>query len=157
MLIYSVTLTKEKLAFLLAISLTVILLLGIGISMVTSEHYYSHTARRRFLEQYGWKTGNKTFFKETMTLPANPEDFSKEYEELQNRQGLTLVPYLGKTLQKYTYPVTNHPNAKAPVYANVLLYRGRIVACDIVCPDFQNGFLEPVIQENVPATEDIIL
>ncbi|MBO5409286.1 MAG: DUF4830 domain-containing protein [Clostridia bacterium] len=157
MFICSVTLTKEKIALLLAICLMIILLSGVCISFFTSERYDTHSERRGFLEQYGWKTADKPCFKETVTLPKTVEELSADYETLQNRQGFSIVPYLGKTLKKYTYTVTNYPNSPASVYANVLLYRGNIVACEIVCPDFKNGFIEPVIRENVPAGQDVIL
>ena len=157
MFICSVTLTKEKLALILAICLIATLLLGIGLSCTKTERHCSHSARRRFLEQYGWQTDDKPFSKETLTLSREWEAADTEYEALQNRQGFSLVPYLGKTLQKYTYKVTNHPECQSQVYANLLLYRGKIVACDILCPDFQNGFIEPVIRENVPINQDVIL
>ena len=157
MFICSVTLTKEKIALLLAICLMIILLSGVCISFFTSERYHTHSERRRFLEQYGWQTADKPFWKETVTLPGKIEELPVDYETLQNRQGFSMIPYLGKTLQKYTYTVTNYPDSQATVYANVLLYRGSIVACEIVCPDFKNGFIEPVISEQVSASQDVIL
>ena len=148
MFICSITLTKERIAFLLAVFLVVLLVLGTGISYFSAERYLSHSARRRFLEQYGYETEATPFSKETLTLPRQGDEWYLQYEALQNQQGLTLSPYFGKTVKKYTYRITNYPDTAATVYANLFLYRGRIIACDLLCPDVKNGFLEPLIPQN---------
>jgi hypothetical protein len=62
------------------------------------------------------------------------------YNELQRTQGLDLTPYAGKTVERYTYTVTNYNGFDGTVLANLLVYRGRVIGGD-VCSADTNGFL----------------
>ena len=69
------------------------------------------------------------------------------YNEIQKTQGLDLSRYRKKKVTRYTYEVTNYPDYAGTVYANLIVYRGRIVAADLSSAD-PSGFVRGVI----PAT-----
>ena len=74
-----------------------------------------------------------------------PENFDRVilgYNELQKKQGLDLSKYQKKRVTRYTYKVTNY-DAEGDVYANLFVYRGKIVACD-VCSANPDGFVIPL-------------
>ena len=62
------------------------------------------------------------------------------YNEIQKRQGLDLSKYKGKTVTRYTYEVTNYENENGKVYANVIVYRNKVIGGDI-CSANVGGFI----------------
>ena len=78
---------------------------------------------------------------EESTAFRMPEDFDRVilgYNELQKKQGLDLSKYKNKRVTRYTYRVVGEDS-----YANLFVYRGKIVACDIssASPD---GYVLPL-------------
>jgi hypothetical protein len=74
-----------------------------------------------------------------------PESFNRVilgYNELQKKQGLDLSKYQNKRVTRYSYKVTNYKDG-GEVYANLFVYRGKIVACDISSAD-PTGFVIPL-------------
>ena len=74
-----------------------------------------------------------------------PESFDRVilgYNELQKKQGLDLSKYENKRVTRYTYKVTNY-KSDGEVYANLFVYRGKIVACDLSSAD-PSGFVIPL-------------
>ena len=64
------------------------------------------------------------------------------YNELQKKQGLDLSKYENKRVTRYTYRVTNY-KSDGEVYANLFVYRSKIVACDLSSGD-PLGFVIPL-------------
>jgi hypothetical protein len=96
-----------------------------------------------FLKQFGWEVDTAT----AQTVEVNmPESFDKVfsgYNELQKRQGLDLSKYTGKTVTRYTFTVSNYTGTEGTVYANVLVYRNRVIGGDLCSADvtgFVSGF-----------------
>ncbi len=75
-------------------------------------------------------------------MPDNFDRVIAGYNELQKRQGLDLLKYKNKKVTRYTYKVTNY-DIDGDVYANLFVYRGKIVACDLSCTD-NGGFVIPL-------------
>lgn len=78
-----------------------------------------------------------------------PESFDRVilgYNELQKKQGLDLSKYQNKRVTRYTYKVTNY-DGEGEVMANLFVYRGKIVACDISSAD-PSGFVIPLTLVN---------
>jgi hypothetical protein len=78
-----------------------------------------------------------------------PEDFDRVllgYNELQRRQGLDISKYAKKKITRYTYTVSNYEGYDGEVKANLLIYRNRIIACDISSAD-PGGFVEPIVKQ----------
>lgn len=57
-----------------------------------------------------------------------------------NSQGLDLSKYKRKDVTRYTYKITNYPDYDGTVYANILVYRGKVIGGDICSADV-NGFV----------------
>ena len=79
----------------------------------------------------------------TVTIPAEFDKVFAGYNELQKTQGLDLSKYKKKELIRYTFEVTNYEGHEGTVYANVLVYRNRVVGGDICSADlsgFVHGF-----------------
>ena len=95
-----------------------------------------------YLTSLGWAIDREPVETLSLTLPKTLHEPYESYNELQLRQGYDLRPYAGKTLERRTYTVTNHPSGK-PCQADLYLYDGEIVAGDVLCLG-ENGFIAPL-------------
>ncbi len=96
-----------------------------------------------FLGQFGWSVGAEPLQVKDVTIPDEFDKIFTAYNELQKAQGLDLGKYKRKTVKRYTYEVTDYPDYDGKVYANVLVYRGRVIGGDICSADtegFVHGF-----------------
>lgn len=96
-----------------------------------------------FLSQFGWTVNGATAESAEVTIPAEFDKIFASYNEIQKAQGLDLSKYRKKELTRYTLEVTNYPDYDGKVYANVLVYRGKVVGGDICSADvtgFVRGF-----------------
>ena len=99
-----------------------------------------------FLKQFGWEVDASSIRTVKVTLPAEFDKVFVGYNELQKRQGLDLSKYKSKDVTRYTFKVSNYPDAQGTVYANVLVYRNRVIGGDICSADvsgFVHGFEGP--------------
>ncbi len=96
--------------------------------------------RMAFLGQFGWEVDATPVESTTVTIPAEFDKVFASYNELQRRQGLDLSSYASRTVERYTYTVTNYGNYDGTVLANLLIYRGRVIGGDICSAD-TNGFI----------------
>lgn len=62
------------------------------------------------------------------------------YNEIQRAQGLDLAKYKNKKVSRFTYKVTNYEGYEGEVYANLLVWRDKVVGGD-VCSKDVNGFV----------------
>ena len=96
-----------------------------------------------FLSQFGWSVNASTVEKSEVTLPSEFDKVFVGYNEIQRAQGLDLSKYKKKELTRYTFVVTNYKDYEGTVYANVLVYRNKVVGGDICSADvsgFVHGF-----------------
>ncbi len=96
--------------------------------------------RIAFLSQFGWETEAEAVEEETVTIPDEFDKVYTGYNEIQKEQGLDLAKYKRKELTRYTYIVTNYPDYEGTVYANLLVYRNKVVGGDI-CSAESDGFV----------------
>lgn len=150
MFICSVTLTKKHIALLLALALGVLLIAGNLLTGGETNTMQTNRKRVEFLTTRGLEADKQPYYAETIRLPDEFDSFWEEYEGLQKSQGLSLIAYRGKRLKKYTYSIRSYPGTDLPVYVNLFLSKGHLVACDITCPDFQNGWVKPLFSEGIP-------
>lgn len=94
----------------------------------------------KFLAQYGWEVDNAIIEECEIKIPSEFDRVMSEYNEIQKQQGLDLTKYQKKTAKRYTYKVTNYPDYKGTVYANVITFRGKVIGGDICTAD-TNGFI----------------
>ena len=98
-----------------------------------------------FLGQFGWLVDAGSVETKEVTIPAEFDKVFAGYNELQKSQGLDLSKYKKKTVTRHTFTVTNYADRAAAsfegtVYANVLVYRGRVIGGDICSADV-SGFI----------------
>ncbi len=93
-----------------------------------------------FLAQFGWEVNADAVQTVQVTIPAEFDKIFTGYNELQKRQGLDLAKFRNKAVLRYTFPVTNYPGENGTVYANVLVYRNRVIGGDLCTADV-TGFV----------------
>ena len=95
---------------------------------------------KRFLSQYGWEVEDTPVEECEITVPKDFDKVLSSYNEIQKQQGLDLTKYAKKTANRYTYKVTNYPNYDGTVYANIIIYKDKVIAGDICSADAR-GFI----------------
>ena len=93
------------------------------------------------MKQFGFDSAKEATEVCEITLPSQFDGVLCDYNEIQKRQGLDLSRYKGKKLTRYTIEITNYPEYKGTVYANVITYKNKVVAGDICTADL-NGFIK---------------
>ena len=107
---------------------------------VNYEKIRSNEDRIAFLAQFGWQVEETPKESANVAIPAEFDKVFAAYNELQRAQGLDLSKYASRTVERYTYRVTNYEGYDGEVLANLLICRGRVIGGDICSAD-QNGFL----------------
>lgn len=115
---------------------------------VSFDKVKSNTDRLEFLRQFGWECEEKPLEEAEVTVPDEFDKVFTGYNELQKKQGLDLAKYKRKNLMRYTYKVTNYPNATGDVYANILVKGDKVVGGD-VCSSDPTGFIHGFSREVV--------
>lgn len=93
-----------------------------------------------FLKQFGIEVEKTPVQEQNVTVPGEFDKIYVCYNELQKQQGLDLSKYKRKEITRYTYKVTNYDGYDGTVYADVLIYRGKVVGGDICSADV-SGFV----------------
>jgi hypothetical protein len=96
--------------------------------------------RINFLKQFGWEVKEQPVEVCEVTIPSEFDKIFTGYNEIQKRQGLDLSDYKKKKVMRYTYEVTNYDGEDGIVYANILVYRKRVIGGDICSADVK-GFI----------------
>ena len=91
--------------------------------------------RLKLLTDLGWKTTGEVVEEESFTLPETFDRVLLGCNEIQKDQGLDLTRYRKKKVTRYTYEITNYPDYEGRVYANLIVWRGRVIAGDISSAD----------------------
>ncbi len=95
---------------------------------------------KSFLLQFGWQTSEDAIETKTVSVPKEFDRVLMEYNEIQKLQSLNLEKYKGKEVLRYTFTVENYPNYEGKVYANVLVYKNKVIGGDI-CASDPSGFI----------------
>ena len=96
--------------------------------------------RINFLSQFGWEVKSEPVESADITLPSDFDKIFTGYNEIQKRQGLDLSKYKNKTVTRYTYEITNYDGYNGTVYANILVYRNKVIGGDVCSADVR-GFM----------------
>ena len=110
---------------------------------ISYENVKSSADAVNFVSQFGWTVDGGNAEVQTVTIPEEFDKVFAAYNEIQKAQGLDLSKYKKKELTRYSFEVTNYPDYEGKVYANVLVYRNKVVGGDICSADvsgFVHGF-----------------
>ena len=98
----------------------------------------SNEDRVEFLESYGWEIDPNAVEIVEVVIPSEFDEVYEAYNDIQKKEGLDLEKYSGKSVKRYTYTVKNY-GAETTVFANLLIYKNRVIGGDISSSDV-NGF-----------------
>lgn len=98
--------------------------------------------RLEFMRGFGIQVDEGSVEEAAFRMPESFDRVISGYNELQKKQGLDLSKYHNKKVTRYTYRVTNY-KCEGEVYANLFIYRGKVVACDLTNAD-AGGFVIPM-------------
>ena len=152
MFIYSVRASTVKFFVILAITLAVfigVLLVGdtalaASASGVDFSGIKTEEDRIGFIEGFGHKvkeSGEEVSF----VMPESFDRVLTGYNEIQKDQGLDLARYAKKKVTRYTYTLESYGDYEGTVLVNLLVYRGKIIGCDVSSAD-PEGFVEPLVK-----------
>lgn len=101
--------------------------------------------RLAFISQFGIEVSGDPKEEVTFRVPSKLEGVLADYNELQKSQGLDLTKYENKKVTRYTYEIEGYGDYTGPVCVNLIVFRNRVVACDISSAD-PSGFIEPLVK-----------
>lgn len=113
---------------------------------VSYKNIRENSDRITFLNAFGWEVAEEPVSIEEITVPEEFNEVYEAYNKLQQEQGLDLLKYRGKTVRRYTYQVLNYPGREETVYANLLIFKNRVIGGDICSSQyhgFMHGFVMP--------------
>lgn len=155
--------TKKKIILLAAILLAVIVVIAVacfsgkGEAMETAAGYsllaQTEEQRAQFLAQYGWETADEPSEICEVIIPEEFNQVYQNYNAIQKQQEMDLGKYKGKRVKKWTYQVLNYPDRPEGVFANLLVYEGRVIGGDISSSElggFMHGFDRSAIYNSQP-------
>ena len=159
MFVYSLRASTVKLVGVICVALTVLITLIAFVPTYTVSSQNATDADKEvsynfekiktaadavsFLTQFGWEVESEPIEVKTVTIPSEFDKVFAAYNELQKELGLNLTKYKGKEVTRYTFSVKNYPDYEGTVYANILVYRNRVIGGDICSADvsgFVHGF-----------------
>lgn len=153
MFIYSIRASTLKLIALIGVCLTVIFTISaldsntavyasVGGKTVNYGGIKTDEDRVNFIEGFGLKIVKEPSEVTEFAMPAELDRVLLGYNEMQKSQGLDISKYTRKRVTHYAYEVTNY-DYEGKVYVNLLIYRNRIIACDISSGN-PEGFVLPL-------------
>ncbi len=152
MFIYSVKASNLKFVAMILLSLTVICALIVLIPRYDSMTVFAddgsvvytgaktNEGRIDFLRKFGWEVSSTPVEEKEIVIPSEFDTVFSGYNDLQKLQGLDMSRYKRKTVTRYTYTVTNYEGYEGTVYANLFIYRGKVIGGDI-CTESAEGFI----------------
>lgn len=154
MFIYSVRASGLKVFAVILIAAVLVLIIATGGRSVlaSSSTEISFTGiktdedRRAFINSLGVKLKGGAVEEMTFVMPESFDRIMLGYNEIQKAQGLDLSGYAKKRITRYTYEMDGYDGYEGTVYVNLLVYRSRVIGCDISSAD-PEGFVEPLIKQ----------
>ena len=92
--------------------------------------------RVTLLKSFGWEVTSEAPTEEvTFLLPEEFDRVLAGYNEIQKAQGLDLARYKNKRVTRYTYELSHYEGYEGKVYANLIMYKNKVIAADITSAD----------------------
>ena len=153
MFIYSVRASTVRF---FTVIVLVLVLLAVAVGIGSGESVYvsgnadgvnfggmkTNADRVAFIESFGIDVVDEPKEEKSFTMPESFDRVILGYNELQREQGLDLSKYTRKKVTRYTYSVAD--SGAEGVYVNLLVYRSKVVACDVSCGG-EDGFVMPLV------------
>ncbi len=130
------TLNKTARRTLLIVAALAVLALVVGLIArdrddTNTQIVTDKSERMEYLRQLGWETDGNSEQRQEILLPREFDAVLSRYNELQKQQGFDLADYAGLNATLYSYRVTNWPEPKLTVIAELYVVKGRVVGGDI--------------------------
>lgn len=106
-----------------------------NVEVVNYSKIKTEDDRKEFLSRFGWKTSGDAFEVVEFVMPKEFDRMLLGYNEIQKSQGLDLGKYAKKKVTRYTYEITNYDGYDGKVYANLIVYKNKVIAADICSAD----------------------
>ena len=103
--------------------------------------------RINFLKQFGWDVNPEPAEAVEIYIPKEFDAVYTKYNEVQKAQSLNLEKYKNKAVRRYTYEVAGYSGYSGKVYANILVYKEKVIGGDI-CSAEINGFIHGFDKNN---------
>ena len=87
--------------------------------------------RVQFLRSLGWEVDEDAIDQRDIVIPKTFAGIYEEYNQIQISQGFDLSQFGGVEATRYTYMILNYPGYEADVVADIIVYRGEIIAGNI--------------------------
>ncbi len=161
MFIYSIKASSLKFFTILGIATVLLIIMifalptttqNVANTMATSDNTISYSNIKsskdhsEFLSQFGWETESGAIEEIEIQIPKDFDKVMNSYNNIQKNQGLDLSKYKNKKVSRYTYKITNYPQYEGDVYANIIVYKNKVIGGDICSSDikgFIHGFENP--------------
>ncbi len=99
--------------------------------------------RVNYLRALGWEVSEEPLEEQAITIPRDFSRVYSDYNDIQLSQGFDLKRYAGLDATRYTYEVKNHPDTRDRVVADIIVYRGEVIAADVQSLAL-GGFMEGI-------------
>ncbi|MCI1965586.1 MAG: DUF4830 domain-containing protein [Oscillospiraceae bacterium] len=154
MFVVSMKTGKRRIVAVLAVALVVVTAAIVAVKYFTSSptaqsggKKYNLAAsdndeRIAFFKQFGWEVKPQPVADGEVTIPQKFDDVYIKYNNIQQEQGLDLIPYEGKACKQWVYEITNFPEQEV-MRGTLLVYNGYVIAGDLCTPaldGFMTGF-----------------
>ena len=155
MLVMTAKVDKKKIliivaAVLVAIAGLILLFGGRDSTPTASTGVANNDARVAFLKSFGWDVTTSPVESGQVRIPETGNDVFNRYNELQKNQGYDLSAYAGKTVMRYVYQINNYPDATAPVYATLLIYKNQVIGGDVTNTSANGGIRSFKMPQQLP-------
>ena len=156
MLVMTAKVNKKKIILIVAAVVLVVvglvtLLGGEDTTPTVSSGVVNNDARVAFLKTFGWDVTTSPTESGQVRIPTDSNEVFDRYNALQKSQGYDLTNYAGKTVMRYVYKINNYPDATAPVYATLLIYKNQVIGGDITDTSAKGTIRGFKMPENIPS------
>ena len=103
--------------------------------LVSYDKVKTNEDRVELLSSLGYSVSAEPVQEVKVRIPSEFDRVYASYNEMQRSQGFDLSRYKNKEVERYTYVVTNYEGYDGTVYANLLVYRSRVIGGDICSAD----------------------
>ena len=157
MLVMTAKVDKKKILIIVVAVLAAIaglfLLFGNNDSTPTaSTGVANNDARVAFLKSFGWDVTTSPVESGQVRIPESGNEVFNRYNELQKSQGYDLSAYAGKTVMRYVYQINNFPDATAPIYATLLIYKNQVIGGDVTDTSAKGSIRSFKMPQQTPQT-----